>query len=274
MRIHVSHRTSYRYETPAKGVIQLVRKTPRSHEGQHVLRWRIDVSEDCQLFPYNDAFGNIAYSFTINRPVSQLDIAVEGELETREMHGVVSGAVERFPPQLYLRETLLTAPDPAIVDFAEKAMAGAGDVLGSLHALQTALHRTLNFDVSATEPTTSAAQAFGRGRGVCQDYAHIFIAAARHRGIPARYIGGHLLREGESADQEAGHAWAEAYVPDLGWVAFDPTNGICATEAYVRIAMGLDYQGAAPIRGTVYGMARETMSVSVHVDQQLGQRQN
>ena len=75
-------------------------------------------------------------------------------------------------------------------------------------------------------------------------------------------------------DQEAGHAWAEAYVPDLGWVAFDAANGICTTDAHVRVAVGLDYLGVTPIRGTRYGGGPETMAVRVRVDQAMRQMQN
>ena len=109
------------------------------------------------------------------------------------------------------------------------------------------------FDTSPTGTTTTAAQAFALKRGVCQDLSHIFIAAARSLGVPARYIGGHFHRSDGVTDQEAGHAWAEAHVPDLGWVAFDPTNGISATDAHVRVAVGLDYLGAAPVRGSRQG---------------------
>ena len=111
-------------------------------------------------------------------------------------------------------------------------------------------------------------------RGVCQDYAHVFIACARHLGIPARYIGGHFLRSDGVVSQEAGHAWAEVYVADLGWVAFDPTNGISTTDAHVRVAVGLDYLGAAPVRGTRIGGAGETLAVKVHVDQAGRQTQS
>ena len=92
---------------------------------------------------------------------------------------------------------------------------------------------------------------------MCQDLSHIFIAAARSLGVPARYIGGHFHRNDGVTEQEAGHAWAEAFVPDLGWVAFDPTNGISATDAHVRVAVGLDYLGAAPVRGTRQGGGAE-----------------
>ena len=96
---------------------------------------------------------------------------------------------------------------------------------------------------------------------MCQDLTHIFIAAARSLAIPARYIGGHFHRADGVTEQEAGHAWAEAFVPDLGWVAFDPANGICATDAHVRVAVGLDYLGAAPVRGSAMAAAtRRSMS--------------
>jgi transglutaminase-like putative cysteine protease len=102
--------------------------------------------------------------------------------------------------------------------------------------------------------------------------AHIFIAAARSLSIPARYVSGHLTRT-DQVDQEAAHAWAEAHVEGLGWVAFDPANGVSPTEAYVRIAIGLDYLGAAPVRGTVYGGGRESMTVTLSVKDQAVQTQ-
>jgi transglutaminase-like putative cysteine protease len=93
------------------------------------------------------------------------------------------------------------------------------------------------------------------------------IAAARHLGVPARYVGGYLFREDGVSKQEAGHAWAEALVDQLGWVGFDPANNMSPTDAYVRMAAGLDYLGAAPVRGTRYGGAGETLSVRVTVSQ-------
>jgi len=103
-------------------------------------------------------------------------------------------------------------------------------------------------------------------RGVCQDLSHIFIACARSLGIPARYIGGYLLRSDDTPHQEAGHAWIETYIKDLGWVGFDPANGVCPTEAHIRVSVGLDYLGAAPVRGSRYGGTAEQMDVAVTVD--------
>jgi transglutaminase-like putative cysteine protease len=275
MRIHISHATTYTYETPPSGVTQTLRLTPRNHDGQYVLNWRIDLSEDCLLHQHEDAFGNITHSFTAEGPFRELSVEVEGEVDTQDTQSVVSGAIERFPPGLFLRETALTQADAAIVDFAQTTRAAAGsDALPLLHALLNALNREIKFDTDPTHSATTAAEAFALHRGVCQDLTHIFIAAARLLGIPARYVGGHFYRVDGVTAQDAGHAWAEAYVENLGWVGFDPTNGIGTTEAHVRVAVGLDYLGAAPVRGTRYGGGGETLKVAVHVDQARQQAQS
>lgn len=268
MRIRISHATTYRYATPPKSVTQVLRLTPRNHDGQYVVNWRIEVSQDCQLHQRDGAFGNVSHSFTAEGPFDALSVTVEGEVDTQDTHGIVTGAVERFPPALFLRDTELTEADPSIVEFAEAVRAKAGpESLGLMHGLMLAINDAITFDVDPTVVTTTAAEAFALKRGVCQDGTHIFLAAARHLGIPARYVSGHFYRADDITAQDAGHAWAEAYIDKLGWVGFDPTNGISPTEAHVRVAIGLDYLGAAPVRGTRYGGSGETLTVAVNVDQ-------
>jgi transglutaminase-like putative cysteine protease len=275
MRIRISHATTYTYNTPPTLVTQVLRLTPRGHEGQHVIAWRIDLSEDCLLHQHQDAFGNIIHSFTAEGPFNELTVAVDGEVDTQNTHGMVKGAVERFPPEFYLRDTPLTQADAAILDFAETTRAAVdGDTLTRMHALMTTLNREIAFDTDPTHPTTTAAESFSLRRGVCQDITHIFVAAARALGIPARYVGGHFHRADGVIAQEAGHAWAEAHIEQLGWVGFDPTNGISATEAHVRVAVGLDYLGASPVRGTRYGGSGEILKVAVRVDQARQQTQS
>jgi transglutaminase-like putative cysteine protease len=275
MRIRISHLTSYVYGTPATSVIQMLRLTPRNHDGQYVARWRIDVSIDCRLDQHEDAFGNLTHTFSTDGPFSELAVMVEGEVETRDTQGIVRGTVERFPPSLYLRATALTTPDAGICAFAAASRdAEDGNVLNLLHHMLERLHDDMVYDTDPTQVATTAAQAFALKRGVCQDLTHIFIAAARSLAIPARYVGGYFRRDDGVDEQGAGHAWAEAFVPELGWVAFDPANGLCATDAHVRVAVGLDYLGAAPLRGTRYGGGGEVMSVKVRVDQASQQTQN
>lgn len=272
MRLRIAHTTTYRYEPPASGVIQILRMTPGSHDGQYIAEWQIDVSTDSRLDLHEDAFGNVTHVLTYG-PVSDLTISAAGLIETQDTGGVLRGTDERFPPSFFLRQTPLTEANPAMQAFARELSPNADtDVLGYLHALMMAINEHMTFDPDPTNTGTSASDAFTGKRGVCQDYAHIFIACARAGGVPSRFVSGHFWRADGESQQQAGHAWAEAYVPDLGWVGFDPANAICTTDAHARIAIGLDYLGAAPVRGTRYGGGMETLTVAVSVEQAGGRQ--
>jgi transglutaminase-like putative cysteine protease len=188
-------------------------------------------------------------------------------VETQDTGGLIRGAVERFPPGLFLRETPLTRADEAIRDFAQQARAAGGDeALAGLHVLLRGLHEEIADGGVPSEAAATAAEVFARKRGGAQDRAHVFIGAARSLGIPARYVAGYFCAGGEAAPP-GDHAWAEAFVPDLGWVGFDPAKGACPTDAYVRVAIGLDALGAAFIRGKRYGIGEETVKIAVRMDQ-------
>lgn len=268
MRIRVVHETIYSYEQPARGLIQVLRLTPRDHDGQYVRRWRIEPSVDGRLTEREDGFGNVVHWFTPDVASDALVIRVTGEVDTNETHGIVRGAVERLPDLFYLRESDLTLPSTGIQEFA-LGVAEAGDraPLPCLHRLLSAVHGHMAFVGGPASTATDAARAFEAKQGVCQDIAHVFIAAARHIGIPARYVSGYHRRDDGEAEHEAGHGWAEALVPDLGWVGFDPVHECATTEAYIRVAAGLDYLGAAPIRGSRTGGGTETLDVTLRVEQ-------
>lgn len=274
MHIRVKHETVYRYAEPAKAAIQRLALTPRNHDGQHVLDWRIDIDRDCRLRASEDAFGNIVHGFSVDGPIEALTTIVEGEVETFDTAGVVRGAIERFPPALYLRETPPTTADDELRAFARDVADREQSALSKLHALLGALHEAMILDEDATHSRTTAADAFARRRGVRQDFAHTFIACARTLEIPARYAGGYFLRSDGARDRAAGHAWAESYVDGLGWVGFDPAQGASPDENYVRVAVALDYLGAAPIRGARTGGGGETMEVSVRVARAQSQFQS
>lgn len=274
MRLRISHSTTYRYEPRAASIIQLLRLAPHDHEGQYIVDWQIGVSSDARLHLQHDAFGNLVHILT-QGSTSEITIHVDGLVDTTDTQGVVRGTVERFPPALFLRPTDLTADDAAISALAADLRAQFdADHLGSLHALMARLKREMTFDTDPTHPGTTASEAYALRRGVCQDYAHVFITCARKAGVPARFVSGHFLRSDGVVEQQAGHAWAEAFLTDLGWIGFDPANGICVTEAHVRVAIGLDYLGAAPVRGSRYGGGPEMLDVAVYVDQAGSQSQN
>ena len=265
MLISVRHLTRYRYSEPVSYSIQSLRLTPLSFTGQRVLDWKVQAGGAIPGLQFKDGFGNVVQLITVNVRHDELVVEAAGTVETQDCNGVVSGLKDSAPPRVFLKETAQTKPDNAIRALAESAH--GSDTLGRLHALLGAVGDRVEYVPGATDSNTSAAQALADGRGVCQDHAHIFIAAARTLEIPARYVTGYLAL-GEQATSEAHHAWAETWVEGLGWVGFDVANRICPTDRYVRLACGLDAGYAAPIVGSRRGGEAETLDVTVTVQQQ------
>ena len=267
MRLTIQHETRYSYTTPPVSVIELLRLTPCNTDTQSVREWRIDVSGDAALKRFEDAFGNINHTFTTSVSDGELTISATGMVETTGTSGMISGGPERLPVGVYLRETDLTMVTPELVELAFEARgASDGSNLDFAHTLNGIINERIVFDEDATHTATPACDALEAGRGVCQDLAHILIASARAGGLPARYVSGYQFAEGRARDEHAGHAWVELFIEDLGWVAFDPTAGASSNESYVRVASGLDYLSAGPIRGATYGGDGEELEVSVVMD--------
>lgn len=248
MRINIRHDLHFTYEPPARAIIHVLRLNPRGHEGQHVANWRLDVDVDCRTKMSEDAYGNSVCTFTIDGPVEAINISVEGEIETFDTAGVVRQAVERFPPELFTRESPLAYADDALRAFASEATIAGGDTLQKLHALMGALAKTIAFEPTKTLDANrqKPGKAFAAEKGDAIDIAHMFVAMARFLNIPARFIAGYYFVP--EAGTASAHYWAEGFVPGLGWVGFDPAHALCPGEAHVRVACGLDYLDAAPTR--------------------------
>ena len=265
MRILVQHRTEYRYSRPLQHSIQYVRLTPRSGTSQTVNRWKVH-SPGADLAEWADQYGNICHTLVIARPVTSVMLEVSGDVRTIDTAGVIPAGTTALPVEVYLRETNYTRADGPLAKFARMFRKSlAADPLGGLHELMLAIRDAVAYETNASTVHTTAAETLAVGRGVCQDHAHLFVAVCRQLGVPARYVSGYL-GHGEGPQQTtASHAWAEALVPELGWVSFDCSNGVSATDAYVRIAVGLDYADTGPLRGVRTGGGAEILDVTVEL---------
>ena len=265
MLVSIRHATHYSYDAASSFAVQRLRLTPFDNDAQKVRSWAIEAGGMENAAFYIDGFANRVHLLTHTRPYETLRIVAAGEVETEDRGGVVGDLKEAANPLLFLRWTPRTESSPEIDALADALH--DRQHLDRLHHLLEAIAERVVYVEDATHHGTSAAEAFAAGQGVCQDHAHIFIAAARRLGMPARYVTGYLHVEGE-ARFAAHHAWAEAFVPDLGWVGFDPANHICPTERYVRLACGFDAASAAPITGSRRGGGNESLQVDVIVRQQ------
>ena len=272
MRIRISHEMAHRYAPPARMLIQNLRLTPHGFDSQYVLGWRIDVDLDRAPRQSEDAHGNVVTSFSHHgAPLDRLTVSAAGEVETTDAAGVVRGAVERLPPEMYLRDSPLAHVNGALREFASAAGAGAADPLDAMHRLMAEVHRTTAFEPDRADGPESAVEAFALRRGQARDFAHVFIACARFLGVPARFVGGY--RAAADGEGEAGaHAWAEALIPRLGWVAFDPSLCVCADARYVRVVVGFDGQDGAFVR-SAHGAGEDTVETAIRVEQAGAQTQ-
>ena len=208
MRIEIDHTTVYRYAEPPRRLLQLLRLTPSNFVGQSVLEWRVDVDCDARLREARDGYGNVTHMLYVEPRTQQLSVSVTGLVLTENQAGIVRGLSGDLPPQVFLRSTGLTAAGPSLRRFASELEQPRRSTLDLMHQLNTDLHSRLRFDTRATDPETTAEDAFSAGHGVCQDFAHIFISLARQLRIPARYISCHFHRRDRARVEDAAHACA------------------------------------------------------------------
>ncbi len=264
MRLKITHRTEYRYEMPVPYALQRLRLVPASNAMQSVGKWALNIEGAREQVRFLDHFGNDTRLLSVEGDPHVIAIEATGEVETRDKAGVFGPHRGFAPLWLFTAETALTAPGKHIGELV--AAIGDGTDVERLHRLMKTIGERVKYTLGGTDSETTAEEAVVLGAGVCQDHSHIFIAAARLMGFPARYVSGYLMMEGV-AEQAASHAWAEAHVQGLGWVAFDVSNCISPDERYVRIATGRDYRDAMPVSGIRMGQGQERLAVAITVEQ-------
>lgn len=267
MLLSVDHVTLYRYDRPVRGVVQSHRLSPSRFDGQKVVDWTVTVSGGSLGGGFRDGAGDWVQGWTVAGPVTEIEVRVQGQVQTADLAGMLRGHRETVPPEAYLRATEATRADNALRDLA--AIVGQADTtLAGCHALSAAISDAIAYHPGSTHAHTTAAEAFAQGEGVCQDHAQAIASAARAAGIPARYVSGYLQSGADGSDHEAAHAWAELFVQGYGWIGFDPANRCCPDARYIRLGSGLDAQDAAPIRGVSRGQGVESLDVTVAIQLQ------
>jgi transglutaminase-like putative cysteine protease len=258
VKLEVTHRTLLSYGQPVAETYMELRLRPREGAGQSLESFRLDVEPASQVRSYRDAFGNLVHYFNHVPPHDRVEVVGHSVVVTR---GDAADPDDTLFPQDFLQFR-----DP--VDDVDGVHGIAGqfrenEVDDRLGRLAEYINREFEYRPQTTDVFTAVEEVMRRRVGVCQDFAHLFIAVARAMRIPARYVSGYVYSGVGHAGAGASHAWAEALVPGLGWVGYDPTNPVHVSDHHVRIAVGRDYRDVAPTRGTYVGAAAETMQVTV-----------
>jgi transglutaminase-like putative cysteine protease len=262
MQLHIRHETFYRYDEPVKHSVQNLRLTPRRDPMQRALSW--NMSAPGRHRSQVDAYGNIVHLLTLDEPHREIRIVVDGVVETEDVASLSLPDEGRISPLAFLAETPLTRPDEAITEFSRELLQSWGDLRRRLLALAEAVCEQVRYEKGATDVHESAARAFARGAGVCQDHSHVYIACCRSAGIPARYVSGYFYPGPD--DDIASHAWVDVWTGhEYGWMSIDVTHRMPADGRHCRLAVGRDYLDACPVRGVRRGGGTEEMRVAVSI---------
>jgi len=271
MRLAIRHTTRYRFADPVAHGLQRLRLMPKETQGQKILDWTMEYEGACEELSYDDQHHNHVTLVSVLEGAQQVVVTCRGAVETEDKAGVIGQHAGHLPLWAFLGHTPLTRPGTRIRQLIATVARSDEGMVPTLHNLSAAIREHVVYHTGHTQVDTTAEEAVAAGRGVCQDHAQIFIAAARALEIPSRYVSGYLMMD-DRIEQEATHAWAEAWVQGLGWVGFDVSNGISPDPRYVRVATGRDYRDAAPITGISFGSVAENLTVELAVEQQSAEQ--
>lgn len=266
MQLSIRHETTYAYTAPVLHSIQQLHLTPRTESQQRILAW--EITTPGKLHAYTDAYGNRSHMLTLDGMLTSHSIVAEGMIETIFPYQGRLFNKETMSPLLFTASTPLTQSAPAILAMAAACLPRQAALVRSTDLLRLAdsIFAAVTYESGATMVTTTANDALLLGRGVCQDHAHLFLACCHAYDIPARYVSGYI--DPGNTGHAASHAWVDAWVEDSdfsGWVSVDVTHARLMTDAYCRMAIGRDYDSAAPIRGLRRGGGEEILSVDVQI---------
>lgn len=275
----IRHVTRFIYSSPIAESVTEVRMQPRSETGQRCLKFDLTTQPRARLQAYGDFLGNVVHHFDIPGKHKELKITAEATVEVTpptELPGGVGmdvwetllQAQQRDEHWDYLAPSPFVAETPLLLQLAHEWQLDQNEnPLTLLRRINTAIYEHFDYVPNATNVDSPIDHALDERRGVCQDFAHIMLSLLRWRGIPARYVSGYLYHgdHQDRSEANATHAWVEAWVPELGWIGFDPTNNLLARERHIRTAIGRDYSDVPPTRGVFKGNASSELSVGVQV---------
>jgi transglutaminase-like putative cysteine protease len=279
MLYRVHHTTAFIYDQPIRESVMEVRMKPRSEASQRCLEFSLTTKPAARTHSYTDFLGNVVQHFDIPSVHDRLEVTAVALVETysngsipatgTDSWGQLDSLAQTAEHWDWLHPSHFASPSDKLSAFAERAgIRREADPLSVLTQTREALHAAIRYDRGATRVDSPIDECLDKQSGVCQDFAHVFIALARGLGIPARYVSGYLFHREGDAEPAAGaatHAWAEAFIPGIGWLGFDPSNNCATGERHIRVAIGRDYKDVPPNRGVFRGIANHTLDVHVDV---------
>lgn len=293
MIYQIRHLTHYEYEKPVTLCYNQAYLLPRDTDYQKCLNSKIEISPAHTVGQRRtDYFGNTVYYFSLEQPHQKLTVDVVSEIEVSEKKGAhdrnqdldlgiscgnallelqQSKAMAALEAREFILDSGMVKASAALHEYARSSFKRDRPLLSAVLELNHRIYSDFTYDPESTSIATPLAEVLKNKRGVCQDFAHLAIGCLRSLGFPARYISGYLETQPPPGQEkligsDASHAWFAVYIPDEGWVEFDPTNDNMPTEQHITTAWGRDYGDVSPLKGVFFdGGHSQKMEVSVDV---------
>ncbi len=287
MKLRVVHRTTYLYSEAVSTSYHEAHLAPRDGEGARL------VAHDMAIDPTPgvsrerlDYFGNRALHFSIREPHRTLEVVATStvdvtpkpapllhttpvwqEVRDRLRRDRRKDILDAFP---FTLDSTSARVGPPLAAYAAPSFTENRPILEAVSELTARVHADFAYDAKATDVTTPVLEVLRRRRGVCQDFAHFQISCLRSLGLAARYVSGYLLTRPppgrpKLVGADASHAWLSVFVPDFGWVDFDPTNNLIPSDEHLTVAQGRDFADVTPLKGVIHGGGRHEVRVAVDV---------
>ncbi len=280
----IQHDTAYRHDAPAASAWQTLRLRPRDEPGQTTFEFFLDLAPEARdLAERRDAFGNALHVFTVRESHAEFRVSAHSIVrrdppppppdETAVTLATAAAATDsdilagEYALEQFRHPTEFVPATPSVRELTSQLSPDL-DLVATIRGLGEIFRREFTFDAAATEVGTPLAQVIRQRRGVCQDFAHLYLACARRLGLAAAYVSGYLRTDPPPGQPrlvgaDAMHAWVSIHVPGHGWIDYDPTNHCFAGDGHVVVARGRDYADVSPIRGIFNGGGRHTLSLGV-----------
>ncbi len=277
-KLQVTHSTLFEYAAPVIESVNTLHLEPRTFPFQRTISATIRVMPPTRMRRFCDLFQNITHHFEIVKPHTRLE--VQSRLRVHNLPLAIpdrsreatkkdlADSSTRERTWQFLHDSNLIVHHSALWHAAVDLSEGKQSIHEQAEAFMHWIHQNFHYQPGATMVNTSLAQSFDLRAGVCQDFTHVMVAMCRSVGLPSRYASGYLYNGPSDllVGAQASHAWCEVYLPHVGWIGYDPTNGTLADERYVKVAIGRDYDDVAPVKGAYRGTAHCMMSVKVSVE--------
>ncbi len=288
MNYRVEHKTIYEYSEPVSICHNEARLRPRNFEKQQCTLSTLEISpKPTDIRQREDFFGNRVTYFAIEQPHTVLSVASTSDVSTGTSANNIKDNITPWDEVVQklrtdLQEDILearqyTLNSPMVMrtrelqSYAERTFAEGRPVIEAVYDLMERIHRDFTYDPHFTTLATPLSDVLKHRRGVCQDFAHLAIGCLRTQGLAAKYISGYIETlpppgQEKLIGADASHAWFSVFVPDIGWLDFDPTNNQMPMDQHITLAWGRDYSDVTPLKGVIFGGGKHDLKVQVHVE--------